>query len=448
MSNKITIINPNLPSIAIVGRPNVGKSTLFNRFIKKRKASVHDTPGLTRDRNYGIGEWEGLRFLLIDTGGYEIHTDSIHSQIRKQAQFAIEESDLILFVTDLSAIINPVDEEILRFLRKKQKPFLFLINKCDSGKKSDDALEYSRLGLEKYWTVSAQHGIGINEVLDEIKEIIPEQDSSKTDTYNEGLKISVVGRQNVGKSTLVNKLLGQERVITSDIPGTTRDSIDTTFLYREKIYTLIDTAGLRKRGKIEKGVEFLSYLSSVKSLERSQIAILVLDMADGIKDQDTHIGGFIRDAGCGYIIVANKWDKVAKDDKTSKKLEDEIREHFNFLPTAPVIFISALTGQRVNKIFDFIDKIYENGAKEVDTPSLNKAFERYQRHLSPPSSKGGKQLSIKYVVQTGVHPPTFSLFVNDPILMHFSYQRYLMNQLRKDFGFDGNPIRFRLRKKS
>lgn len=447
MSDKITIINPDLPTIAIVGRPNVGKSTLFNRLIRKRKASVHDTPGLTRDRNYGIAEWGGLRFLLIDTGGYEITTGKMQHHVRRQAQLAIDEADLILFMSDIEGTINPIDDEILNFLRKKQKPFILIVNKCDSKSQAAGAVEFTRFGLDRYYTISAQHGIGINDVLDEINSLIPEDIDKEKIHLHEGIRIAVVGKQNVGKSTLVNKILGQERVITSDIPGTTRDSIDTTFTYKDKTYTLIDTAGLRRRGKIEKGVEFLSYLSSMKSIERSHLAILLIDTSEGFTEQDAHIGGLIRDAGCGYIIAANKWDKVEKDSKTSKKFEDEIRDRFKFLIDAPIVFISALTGQRVNKIFELINQVYEAGEIKIETHTLNKAFERFQRHLSPPTAKGGRQLTIKYVVQTGIHPPTFSLFVNDPALLHFSYKRYLINQMRQEFGFKGNPIKFNLRKK-
>lgn len=449
MDNKIKIINPNLPSVAIVGRPNVGKSTLFNRIIGKKKASVYDTPGLTRDRNYGIAEWLGLKFLLIDTGGYETRTDTIYDLVRKQAELAIEEADIILLVTDVGDTVNPVDEDILSFIRKKGKPFLMLVNKCDSHSKEIEASDFARFGLDKYYTISAQHGLGLEDCLDEIKEKIPDKYSNiESDDIDEGIRISVVGRQNVGKSTLINKILGQERVIASDLPGTTRDAIDTTFVMNERTYTLIDTAGMRKRGKIERGVEFLSYLSAVKSIERSHIAILVLDIADGIREQDTHIAGLIRDKGCGCIVVANKWDKVEKDSKTIDKYKDDILYSFNFLNFAPIIFTSALTGQRVIRIFDLINKVYDEGGKKIDTPELNKAFERFQRHLNPPSLKSGKQLSIKYVVHTGTHPPTFTLFVNDPKILHFSYERYLFNQIRKEFGFEGNPIKFILRKKS
>jgi len=448
MGNKIEILNPSLPTVAIVGRPNVGKSTLFNRLIGKRKASVHETPGLTRDRNYGIGEWGGIEFMLIDTGGYELREDdTISTRMRQQAQLAIDESDIILFITDVNETNNPIDGEILSFLRKKNKPFLLIINKCDTQKKRFEAVEFSKYGLDKYFPISAQHGIGVEDFLEEIENSFPEKIELRDEKItDEEIRVAVVGRQNVGKSTLVNQILGENRVITSEIPGTTRDSIDTTFTFHDKKYTIIDTAGIRRRGKIEKGVEFLSYISAMKSIERSHIAILLLDISEGVMEQDAHIAGMIRDAGCGCIIASNKWDKVEKDSKTADHLKKKILDEFKFISYAPVIFISALIGQRVLKLFDLIDKVFEEGKKEIETSELNKAFERFQRHISPPTVKG-KQIKIKYVVQTGIHPPTFSLFVNEPRLLHFSYERYLINQLRREYGFEGVPIRLRLKEK-
>lgn len=434
--------------VAIVGRPNVGKSTLFNRLTGTRKAVVHEKPGMTRDLNYMAAEWEGREFILIDTGGYELETENeIYRQMREQTLLAIEQADVIIFLTNLHEPNNAVDDEVMRRLRRGGKPVILTVNKCDSKARRDEAIaEFSEYGAEHFVGVSALHGNGTGDLLDMVIELLPPMED---DTEEEaGIRMAVVGRPNVGKSTLVNKILGFERSIATNIPGTTRDAVDTTFERHGQRYTIIDTAGIRRRGKIAKGPEKLSVLASRMSLEHCDVALLLIDAVDGITEQDAHVAGYAVDAGCAVILVVNKWD--AYEEKTHKSVQEftqDLRDAWGFLKDAPVLFISALTGLRVEKLFDIVNTVYEEYNREIPTTKLNEWLNKVTSHLSPPV-RSGRQLKIKYVVQTGRRPPTLTFFVNDPQLIHFSYERYLLNQLRREFGFTGVPVRMRYRQKS
>lgn len=442
------IIRKKLPLVAIVGRPNVGKSTLFNRLTESRKAVVHDQPGMTRDLNYLEAEWEGRGFIVIDTGGYELETQNeIYRQMREQTMLAIEQADVIVFLVNLHEPHNAVDDEVMRILRRTSKPVILTVNKCDTRKRRDEAvIDFSGFGAQHFVGISALHGNGTGDLLDVVVELLPPlDDDEETDP---GIRLAVVGRPNVGKSTLVNKILGFERSIASDIPGTTRDAVDTVFDHNGQRYTIIDTAGIRRRGKIEKGPEKLSALASRVSLQQCDVALLLVDAIDGITEQDAHVAGFAVDAGCAVIIIVNKWDGITdKTHKSVKEFTQELRDEWGFLKDAPVLFISALTGQRVHKIFDLVQHVFEEYSREIPTTELNTWLGQATTHLSPPV-RSGKQLKIKYATQTGRRPPTFTLFVNDPQLVHFSYERYLLNQLRKKFGFTGIPIRLKYRQKS
>ncbi len=447
MSAKVSIVTPPLPIVAIIGRPNVGKSTLFNRIIGFRKAVVSAAPGLTRDRKYARSSWEGKDFLLVDTGGYEPDSqEEIVAHMREQTRLAIEEAHLVLFLTDVSETLNPLDEDIVHELRNTGKPFFIVVNKCDDSKRKAQAYSFSRFGVSTIYPVSSTHGLGISQLLDDAVAALPAPTTDVGDQAG-GIRIAVVGRQNVGKSTLINTLLGQQRVIAHATPGTTHDAIDTTFELAGRRYTIIDTAGIRRRGKIARGIERLVVASSIMSLERCDIALLVLDAQFGVVQQDTHIGGYALEAGKACIIVVNKWDAVEKDTDTSGAYAKILRREFNFLPFPPIVFVSALSGQRVMTILPLVDKLYALALKEIKTPLLNKTMERVLKQFPPPVRKG-KALKIHYVTQIGVLPPSFALFVNDPTLMHFSYQRYLVNQLREEFEFEGVPIRLKLRRRA
>lgn len=442
------IIRRHLPHVAIVGRPNVGKSTLFNRLTDSQKAVVHDKPGMTRDLNYLEAEWEGREFILIDTGGYELETENeIYRQMREQTLLAIEQADVIVFLTNLYEPNNSVDDEVMRRLRKGGKPVILAVNKCDSRARRDQAVaEFSGYGVKHFVGVSALHGNGTGDLLDEIVQLLPDMnDDAEEDT---GIRLAVVGRPNVGKSTLVNKILGFERSIATAIPGTTRDSVDTTFERNGQSYTIIDTAGLRRRGKIEVGPEKLSALASRMSMQQCDVALLLIDASEGITEQDAHVAGFAVNSGCAVILVVNKWDAVeGKTHKTAEEFTRDLRDEWGFLKDAPVIFISALSGQRVEKLFDIIHNVYEEYIREIGTSELNTWLAQATTHLSPPV-RSGRQLKIKYVTQTGSRPPNFTFFVNDPDLVHFSYERYMLNQLRARFGFTGVPVKFRYRQKA
>ncbi|MFH0794757.1 MAG: ribosome biogenesis GTPase Der [bacterium] len=447
MSPKVDLVEHNLPLVAIVGRPNVGKSTLFNRICHKRKAVVHDTPGLTRDRNFETAEWEGRHFLVVDTGGYDLRPDdSMSEQIREQTLLAIEDADAIIFLTTVDDTLNPIDEDLMSLLRRSGKPVLLAINKCDNVKLKHEAVAFAKFGLEKLFPISSLHGLGVDNLLDDLLASLPTKGDQAGEEQAPGIRLAVVGRQNVGKSTLVNSILGEERVIANPQPGTTRDSIHTTFEREDRRYTIIDTAGIRRRGKIERGIEKLTVLSSLMSLERCDIALVLFDATAGITEQDAHVAGYAVERGRGIILIVNKWDAMEKETDTAGTFAKTLRHELAFLEFAPILFLSAKTGQRVHKIFDLVNEVYPEFTKQIETSEVNEALESFLRKNSPPV-RHGRSLKIKYAVQTAIAPPTFTLFVNDTSLMHFSYRRYLTNKFRERFGFVGCPIRLRLRKK-
>ena len=434
------------PIVAIIGRPNVGKSTLFNRIIGRRKASVLDTPGLTRDRNYAMTEWNKKPFLLVDTGGYDpVETDDISVRVREHVMMAIDEADGIIFLTDVAQLDHPVDYEIVDMLRKSGKPFILAINKCDNHALERASAAFGSFGCRKMLAISSAHGLGIGELLDGIVEPLPEAEAETED--GDEIRVAIVGRQNTGKSTLVNKILGVERVIASPVAGTTRDAVDTPLCIGDKQYVIIDTAGIRRRGKIQRGPEDLSVTSSIMSIQRCDVAILLLDANEGISAQDMHIGGYIQDAFRAAIIIVNKWDLIEKDTNTAGAFAKKIKEGFNFMPYAPILFISALTGQRVRKIFDLIDEVIPEYRARIETSVLNNVLHKILQRHQPPIQKG-RQLKIKYITQTDTAPPTFTLFVNDPALLHFSYERFMRNQFAIELGLSKTPIRLKLRRKT
>ena len=434
------------PIVAIVGRPNVGKSTLFNRLTGGLVAIVEDTPGVTRDRLYRDAEWLGKSFTVVDTGGIDFTTESssILGQVRKQAQLAIEEADVILFVVDGRAGVTSDDENVAEMLRKTNKPVILIVNKIEQFKGNETIYEFYQLGLGDPVPISAAHGMNIGDLLDEV---VSHFKDIPTDDYEpDVIKIAVVGRPNVGKSSLVNVILGEERVIVSEIAGTTRDAIDTPFLKEGQRYTIIDTAGMRRKGKIEEATERYSVIRSLRAVDRSDVCLLVLDGAEGVTEQDKRIAGYIHEAGKASIIVINKWDLVEKDEKTMHKYEKNIRSELGFMQYAPTIFVSALTKQRVIKIIDLVNFVAEQHAHRINTSVLNEVITDAVQ-LNPPPADKGKRLKILFSTQAGIKPPNFIFFVNEPELMHFSYLRYLENKIRENFGFEGTPIRITVRKR-
>ncbi|HHY77255.1 MAG TPA: ribosome biogenesis GTPase Der [Clostridiales bacterium] len=434
------------PVVAIVGRPNVGKSTLFNRIAGKRISIVEDIPGVTRDRIYAEAEWLGRPFIIIDTGGLEPYAeDIIMQQMRRQAEIAIDTANVIIFLVDGQEGITATDEEVANILRKTNKKVILACNKIDSPKYRNNVYEFYNLGIGEPIGISADQALGLGDLLDEVIKNFPEYDEEEYD--QSVIKVALVGRPNVGKSSIINKILGEERVIVSNIPGTTRDAIDTPFEVRDRKYVLIDTAGMRKKGKINEAIERYSVIRALTAIERSDVSILVIDGETGLTEQDTKIAGYIHEQGRGVIIVVNKWDLVEKDDKTMNRYKEKIMEGLTFMDYAPVLFVSALTGQRIHKILEEVDFVSAQHAKRVETGILNDVINEAVL-MNQPSVSGGRRLNILYATQVSVKPPTFALFVNEPELMHFSYERYLENQLRKAFGFQGTPIRFLIRGKS
>ena len=434
------------PIVAIVGKPNVGKSTLFNRIIGGRTAIVEDTPGVTRDRIYRDSSWLDRKFTLIDTGGIDQinASDNITLQVKKQAELAILEADVIIFVIDGRAGITAEDQDISDLLRRTSKPVLLAINKIEDFSKMDELYEYYSLGLGEYVPISAEHGLNIGDLLDKLIEHFdpPEEDLDDPDT----IKIAVVGRPNVGKSSLVNVLLGEERVIVSNIPGTTRDAIDSPFERDGQKYILIDTAGMRRRGNIDISTERYSVIRALRAVDRCDVALLVLDGKEGVTEQDKKIAGYIHESGKGCVIVVNKWDLVEKDDKTLHRYEKNLRMELGFMQYAPTAFVSALTKQRVQKIVELVKFVAEQQSHRINTSVLNEVISDAVSAVPPPTDKGRK-LKILYSTQAGIKPPHFVLFVNDPELMHFSYQRHIENIVRKNFGFEGTPIRFTIKRR-
>lgn len=434
------------PIIAIVGRPNVGKSTIFNRIIGDRLAIVEDKPGVTRDRLYGRGVWLEQEFSIIDTGGIEIDgEDEILRSVRIQAELAIEEADVIVFMVDAKSGVTSTDEEIAGILFKSGKPVVLAVNKVDNIQRQDDIYEFYSLGMGDPVGISGAHGLGIGDLLDEASKHFPEDTG---DEYGEDvIKVALIGRPNVGKSSLVNTMLGSERVIVSDVAGTTRDAIDTPFEKDGQKYVLIDTAGMRKRGKVYESTEKYSVMRAMKAIERADVVLVVLNGEEGIIEQDKHIAGYAHEAGKASIIVVNKWDAVEKDDKTMQQFTNKIRDHFLFMSYAPVVFVSAKTGQRLQKLYPVVNKVAENHSMRVVTHVLNDIINEAVALNTPPTDKG-RRLKLNYATQVAVKPPTFMIFVNDPELMHFSYERYLENKIREAFDFEGTPLRLFTRRKS
>ena len=428
-----------MPLVAIVGRPNVGKSTLFNRLVGRRKAIVDDVPGVTRDRNYETVTRFEEPFILIDTGGFEpASQDRLLQQMREQSQLAIEEADVIIFLMDGRAGLTPSDVEVVELLRRVPKPVFYVVNKVDGEKLENDAADFYTLGVDALHTISAEHNRGVNDLMDEVVATLPRMKSASDD---EGVtKIAVVGRPNVGKSSLVNRLLGFERVVANPTPGTTRDSVDTRFTCNKKHYLLIDTAGIRRKGKTTQKLEKYSVVDSLRSIERADVVLIVLDAAEGVTEQDARIAGYAFEAGRACIFVVNKWDALAKDNATLGKFVDKIRTEFKYLPFAPIVFVSALTGQRINRIMEEVDTVMAEYSKRVTTADLNRVFsEAVETHHAPLSE--GRRVKFYYATQVGTKPPTFVIFTNQPEGVHFSYERYLINKLREGFGFIGSPIR-------
>jgi len=437
----------NKTIIAIVGRPNVGKSALFNRIIGRKKAVVFDEPGLTRDRNYAEGEWNNKEFLLVDTGGYEpTATDNFFAEIREQANIAIDEADLILFVVDGKEGLSSIDADVAKIIKKSQKDSILVVNKVDNETIKNSSYDFYQLGFEKIYFVSALHGLGMSDLLDDVANHIPEKTKEEVGEGDRAIKVAIVGKQNVGKSTLLNTIVGTKRVITSEVPGTTRDAIDTEVVIDGKRYVLIDTAGIRRRGKIEVGIEKLIVLSAIINMERSDVVLFLLDSSEEISQQDAHIAGFVFESYKPCIIILNKWDKVEKDNKTYNNFKHDVEEKLKFINYSSFLTVSALTGQRVNRIFKIIDELYTQYTMRITTSEMNAIFEQITKNYPPPAFKG-KELKLKYITQVGISPPTFAIFVNNKKLIHFSYIRYLMNQLREKCGFTNIPIKILVREK-
>ncbi len=447
------------PIVALVGRPNVGKSTLFNRLVGERKAVTSDIPGTTRDRVVGDSDWGGIAFTVIDTGGIEIYeprggrdtnplaegSADFVQEIRAQAMIAIEEADVVVLMVDADQGVTAADEEIAEILRKTSKPVVIAANKADNEKRRTDAVEFYGLGIgEDVYPISSVHGTGTGDLLDGIVQALKNAPKEDLDEEDDSLKIAIVGRPNVGKSSLLNKLLGEERSIVSPIAGTTRDAIDTHMTWEGMPITLIDTAGIRRRGSIEPGVEQFSVIRAYKALERADVALLLIDAIEGITAQDTHVAGLIKDANRSVVIVVNKWDAVEKDENSMKEFTEKVQHRFDFISYAPILFVSAKTGQRIHTVLPTAARVQEERLIRVKTSELNELIREAMRKHNPPSHTGHK-LKIYYGTQVRVDPPTFLFHVNDTELIHFSYERYLENQLREKYGFLGTPIRLSFR---
>ncbi len=429
------------PIVAVVGRPNVGKSTFFNYLAGSRISIVEDTPGVTRDRIYTEIEWRNKKFTLIDTGGIEPYSeDIIMQQMKRQAEIAIETADVIIFMVDAKDGMTATDKEVATMLRKAKKPVILTVNKVDRvGEPPPDVYEFYNLGMGDMVVISSVHGLGMGDLLDAVFEHFPEDIGDVED--EDVIKVAVVGKPNAGKSSLINSILGEERVIVSNIPGTTRDAIDTHVENNGQKYTFIDTAGIRKRAKINESIEKYSTIRSWTAIERADVCLIMIDAEDGVTEQDTKIAGYAHQQGKASIIVINKWDLIEKETGTLEEYRKQVHEKLGFMTYAPVLFISAKTGQRVNKIYELIKFVADQAAFRISTGMLNDLVNEAVAMVQPPSDKG-KRLKIYYMTQAGIKPPSFVVFVNDLELFHYSYERYLENQLRKNFGFEGTPIRF------
>ncbi len=433
------------PTVAIIGRPNVGKSTFFNYIVGSRISIVEDTPGVTRDRIYAETNWRGRTFTVVDTAGIEPKSeDIIISQMREQAQIAIEIADVIVFLTDIKQGVTATDEEIAVMLRKSKKPVILVCNKADNmSRDKNDIYEFYNLGMGDVYPVSAANALGIGDVLDAIYEKLPEKSDDEDD---ERIKVAVIGKPNVGKSSLINKILGENRTIVSSIAGTTRDAIDTEYENNHGKYVLIDTAGIRRKSKVTESIEKFSIMRTLLAIERADVCLMMIDATEGVTDQDAKIAGEAHEAGKGIIIVVNKWDEYEKETGTLEKYKKDIYARLSYLSYAPIIFISAKTGQRVEKLFDLINHVNEQNSMRVTTSALNQVINEAIALVQPPTDKG-KRLKILYGTQVSTKPPTFVIFVNNKELFHFSYERYIINQIRREFGLDGTPVRIIAREK-
>lgn len=431
------------PLVALVGRPNVGKSTLFNRLVGERVAIIEDLPGTTRDRLYGEYDWRGRTIAVVDTGGMVPGAaEDVGESVFEQAQLAIEEADVILYLVDAKAGLTPVDEEIADLLRRTRKPIILVANKTDNVKQEVHALEFHALGLGEPVPVSAGRGLNIGDLLDRVNELLPP--AGPEDENPEDVRVAIVGRPNVGKSSLLNALTGTQRAIVSHVPGTTRDTVDSAVDFKGQQVILVDTAGIRRRGKIAGGIERYSVLRAMRAIDRADVAVLVIDATEPLAAQDAHVAGFVQEQAKGLVVAVNKWDLVPKESHTMAQFERQIREELKFMPYVPIVFISAKTGQRIDHVLEMALSIAQERRKRIPTGVLNEAVRRALAEYPPPS-RGGKLVKLFYVTQVGIDPPTFVLKVNDPTLVHFSYRRFLENQIRDRFGFFGTPIRLYFR---
>ena len=434
------------PIVAIVGRPNVGKSTLFNKIVGGRISIVEDEPGVTRDRIYAEADWLRYNFTLVDTGGLDLDSkEIIPAQMRMQAELAIETADVIIFITDGREGLTSADRNIAEVLRKTKKPVIVTLNKVDTKHQSEHFYEYSELGMGEPIEISAELGLGIGDLLDEVVQHF--EIDGEEDYDDDVIKVAIIGKPNVGKSSLINYILGEDRVIVSDIAGTTRDAIDTPFTDGDDRYVLIDTAGIRRKSRVKENIERYSVIRAIAAIKRANICLLVIDATEGVTEQDKRIAGYSHENGKGMIILVNKWDIIEKDNKTMSEFIKEIRNELSYIIYAPILFVSALTGQRMNRVLKEIKKVANQNSMRVTTGSLNEVIGEAMLLNQPPSDKG-KRLRVFYATQASIRPPTFVLFINDKSLMHFSYLRYLENKIRENFGFEGTPVRFILRQKT
>ncbi len=436
----------SLPIVAVVGRPNVGKSTLFNKLVGKRLSIVEDTPGVTRDRIYSKCEWRNREFMIVDTGGIEpASEDIILAQMRRQAQVAIEKANVIVFLTDIRCGVTADDYEVATMLQKSGKPVILAVNKCDTiGEPPPEFYEFYNLGMGDPFPVSAQHGHGSGDLLDEIFRYFPENDAPEYD--EEYVKVAVIGKPNAGKSSLINRIAGEERVIVSDIAGTTRDATDTVIENEDGKYVFIDTAGIRRKSKITEKIEHYSVLRAYMAVDRADVCVIVIDGLEGFTEQDSKVAGYAHEQGKACIVAVNKWDAVEKDSNTMEEFTNDLKDKFSFMSYVPFIFISAKTGQRINKLFPLINSVNSQNSMRITTGMLNDVLSYATTRVQPPSDKG-RRLKIYYMTQASTKPPTFVVFVNRADLFHFSYQRYIENQIRQTFGLTGTPVRFVIRER-